>query len=251
MGKQYTIMFLSDKNGRRYSLKVSCMIVVLIVLFIIFLAVSTVLLLTSNLSLKKQNTFYENKLGILKEKMISLNEGSREACLYKQWADRIIFRRMNYDVSATGAENPDGLNMRSGEVPGSKKNLLDVDEFDVQKINLGLDFEVSCKLINLQRGSVKQEGYLFILASNRDVTPPVYSSWPSAEIKSGLPHDYNKGLKFAIRYLKIIKCRINQPDIGPGFNRVDVVVFSDDGKILMKKGFYIERFLSQAAYECK
>jgi hypothetical protein len=207
--------------------------------------------LTNYSRLKKQNSFYKNRVESLQKQMTSLSENSREASLYKQWADRIIFRRMNYEDEGPGCDNTERLNLRSGEVSGSKIKQLDVDEFDVRKINLGLDFEVSFKLVNLQRGTIKQKGYLFIVAANRDVIPPVFSLWPTNEIKSDLPQDYKKGLRFSISYMKVIKCRINQTDIGQGFNRVDVVVYSDDGTILMKKGYYIERFLSQSAYEYK
>ena len=229
-------------------MKLGRAIVVLLVLFIVSLICLTVVSLTNYFSLLKQNSFYKIRMESLQKKISSLNEDTRQAYLYKQWADRIIFRRMNYKDSETVKGNEGVSKLREGVVPGSRKYQLDVDEFDVRKINLELDFEVSFKLINVQGGNRKQEGYLFIVAGNEDVTPAVYSSWPSVKLKAGLPRDYRKGLRFSIRYLKVIKGRITQPDIGPRFNRVDVITYSADGKILMKRGYYIERFLNQSPY---
>ena len=95
----------------------------------------------------------------------------------------------------------------------------------------------------------KASGYLFVMASNTETVPEIYECYPQTEIVSGLPKDYTKGITYNIRYLKKIKGRINQPDIGPRFNRIDVLAYAEDGALIMKKGFYIEKTLQESPFE--
>ncbi len=79
--------------------------------------------------------------------------------------------------------------------------------------------------------------------------PEIYESWPKTELVSGMPKDYTQGSSFSIRYMKRIKGRINQPDIGSRFNHVDLIAYSEAGELLMKKGVYIERLLQKNPFE--
>jgi hypothetical protein len=172
--------------------------------------------------------------------------------LYKQWADSIIFRRFNYeDVSGKGAADPEKKHNERDltNKTSLEKKPVDIDEFDVRRINLKLDFEVSFKLINRSQNGKKLSGYLYIIALNTEIKPEIFASWPTADIVAGMPKDYKKGSTFSINYLKHVKGRIDQPDIGAKFNRIDIIAYSDDGTIILKRGFYIERLLQQSPYE--
>lgn len=252
MAKEFTVMLLSEKSGRNYSTKMSRISLLMIVVFLIALITITTVLLNSYLHVRRQNKSFEFQINELQTNLDKLNDESRDAELYKQWADRIIFRRLNYE-DLPGQGNVDlNENARDGEITAesykSSRSLLDVDEFDVRRVNLELDFEMSFKLLNRTPDRKNLAGYIFAIASNRDVKPEIYDSWPRVENMSGLPKDFKKGSKFSIRYLKNIKGRINQPDIGPKFNRVDLIAYAEDGKIIMKKAYYVERFLQQSPY---
>jgi hypothetical protein len=78
---------------------------------------------------------------------------------------------------------------------------------------------------------------------NEEVTPPVFGVFPHIAFENGAPVDYQEGLSFAIKYLKQVKARINQPSIGSKFNKVVVMVYSTEGTLILKQGFNIEKMM--------
>ena len=252
LDKDYTIMFLSETSGRHYAVKISLGMLVTAVLVVAGLTVCALLSVTGYIGLSRKTTAYQQIIARQEHDLSELTEEKKEALLYKQWADKIIFRRLHFEDGSGRGNTAAAEGALSGEIPLSgapHPAVLDVDEFDVRRLNLDLDFEVSFKLINRSGRTEKMLGYLFIVAGNSEVVPQVFAAWPPVSVVSGIPEDYKKGTDFAIRYLKPVKGRISQPDIGSKFNRVDVLAYSDDGKLLMKKGFYIERLLQQSPYE--
>lgn len=251
MAKEYRIMFLSEKSGRNYSVKLSPLRLTLLLLAAVTLCGVAVVSLVLSAGALRQQSDALSRVERLQCEVQQLRDRDRESALYKQWADKLIFRRMNPVDADVASEADPGA--RSGEIAGAARNAagstLDIDGFDVRRINLALDFEVSFILINRKRSAGKQDGYLFIVAGNRDVQPERYDSWPAAELAGGVPVDCTRGSKFSIHYLKEVTGRITQPDIGARFNRVDILAYAGDGTLLMKRGYYIERRLHQHATE--
>lgn len=253
-GKKFTLMLLSERTGKHSSVKMSSFILFLIIAFFVcLLPCGAFFSVYKYLHLIPENKSYKGKIEILESDLGKLRKENREAFLYKQWADGIIFRRLNYEDITGKGNNSISKDTLYGEIPDESSkpsySVIDIDDFDVRRINLELDFEFSFKLVNRLHGRKNLSGYVYLVATNSEVQPEIYSSWPQVEILSGMPKDYKKGNKFSIRYLKNIKGRINQPDIGPKFNRVDLIAYAEDGNIMMKKGFYIERLLKQGPYE--
>ncbi len=250
MSREFTVMLLSKNKGRHYSFKVSLVGMAMLMIFAVCLISLTIVSLFNYVDEHRQNNDFATQIKLLEAEIGSLNKNSREAYLYKQWADRIIFRRLNYEND----NNTIAGSIVDGVIPDEssirlKHSFLDIDGFDVRRIKPGFDFEISFKLINRFKGNKNHSGYIFLIASNNEIIPGLYSSWPLAELLAGMPKDYKKGYRFSIRYLKNIKGRINQPEAGPKFNRVDLIAYSEDGNILMKKGFYIGRLLLQSPSE--
>lgn len=253
MPKEYRIMFLSEKSGRNYSVKLSPVRLALLLLTVVALCcVAVVSLVLSVGALRGQGDALA-RVERLQREVAQLQDRERESALYKQWADKLIFRRMNPGDGVTAAAPEQDPAARTGQIAGVARNAagstLDIDDFDVRRINLALDFEVSFKLINRKRGAGRQDGYLFIVASNREVQPERYTAWPAVALAGDVPVDYTRGSRFSIHYLKEVTGRITQPDIGARFNRVDIVAYAGDGTLIMKRGYYIERQLQQHATE--
>lgn len=251
-GKSFVILFLSEKSGKHYSVKMNLLTLTMLVIFFVCLITVTTLSIKNYFQVYQQNKKFQNLIGKLESDLVELQEESKEAFLFKQWADKLIYRRMYFEDIKGEGDLSVSENTLVGEIPGNSSQqsyLLDVDEFDVRRLNLDLDFEVSCKLINCSRKGKKLSGYFYFIASNKEVIPEIYAVWPQVEMLSGKPKDYTKGMNFSIRYLKDLKGRIDQPDMGAKFNRVDLIAYSEDGNILMKKGYYIERLLQQIPYE--
>ena len=252
MPKEFRIMLLSEKSGRSYSVKMRLMPLLCLLAAVCCLIAVTLFSGAAYITSKRQNAGLQDAVLKLQADVQRLQQENYEAALYKQWADAIIYRRFNYEDTAGKGASTLPRSALAPEVkaePPAEQSPLDIDEFDVRRVNLDFDFEVSFKLINRSPSSKRLSGYLYIIALNTEVKPEIYAAWPSEEIVAGMPRDFKKGSTFSINYLKHVKGRIDQPDLGPKFNRVDVIAYNDDGNIMMKRGFYIERFLQQSPYE--
>jgi len=122
-------------------------------------------------------------------------------------------------------------------------SLLGIDDFQLKSVNLESDFELSFNLLNKDRKHKRMSGYITIVGMNEEVIPPVYGVFPHIDFKDGAPVDYQEGLSFSLQYLRPVKARINQPSIGPKFNKVMVMVYSTEGELILKQGFSIEKML--------
>lgn len=246
MKNGFTSMLLSEKFGKHYSVQMGFMgLVTIAVLGISMLCVS-ILAIYGYVSDRNEKASLALQISTLESDIEALQQETREAAFYKEWADRIIFRRMHFEDLA-GRGNLVAENLLSGEIPlagvASSSARLDVDEFEVRRLNLALDFEFSFNLINLSKGRQKLCGYLVVAASNEDVIPPVYNTSSMVSAQDGMLPDYQQGKRFSIYYLKKIAGKINQPNVGVKYNRLTIMAYSEDGKLLMKKGFFIERML--------
>jgi len=251
MNTEFRIMLFSEKSGKKYSVKIRLLPLNIILLALISTISYSVIAGYNLVEALRLNKELSGEVTLLEKTLERLKEENKEAALYKKWSDAIIYRRFNYEEKSL--ENAKLKHPREGEFHDTSQqttgqSAVDIDDFDVRRINLDLDFEVSFNLVKRSRGNNKFSGYLYIIALNTEVKPEMYTSWPKDEMLSGLPKNYKKGNSFSIRYLKKIKGRINQPAIGPRYNRVDIICYAEDGKIVLKKGFYIERFLEENPY---
>lgn len=173
----------------------------------------------------------------------------KEATYYKKWADNIIYRRL-YAGSLSGqgsATYSSGVSSNALQLkPGPAvidQAVVGIDDFQVKSLNLEMDLELSFYLVNKDKENRRISGYVTIAGMNEDVIPPVYGVFPRIEFTNGAPVDYQEGLSFAIRYLRPVKARINQPSIGPKFNEIMIMVYSTEGELILKQGFNVERML--------
>jgi len=200
-----------------------------------------------NLHYKKR--ILVKKVGSMEAKMEQMREEIKEARYYKRWADNIIYRRLyagSIDGQGTSFYSSSFFNESMKLKPESTvidNSLVGIDDFQVKSLNLELDFELSFNLVNKDRGHRRISGFITIVGRNEEVIPPVYGVFPHIEFKNGAPVDYQEGLSFAIKYLRLIKARFNQPSIGPKFNEVMITVYSTEGELMLKQGFNIEKIL--------
>lgn len=242
-----TIIF--KKTGRIFSVNITMGIFITSLAFIILLNGSLVFLTFQwgNLQYKKSSLL--KQIGLMQTEMEQMKNEIKEAVCYKKWADNIIYRRL-YAGSLSGqgsATYSSGVSNNSLQFePGPAVidgAVVGIDDFQVKSLNLELDLELSFYLVNKDKGNKRISGYVTIAGMNEDVIPPVYGVFPRIELKDGAPVDYQEGLSFAIRYLRPVKARINQPSIGPKFNEIMIMVYSTEGELILKQGFNVERML--------
>jgi len=242
-----TIIF--KKTGRILSFNITTgrFIVSIVLVFLLNVLLVFFIFQYGNLNYKKM--ILVKKVDSMEDEMRQMKEEIKEAKYYKRWADNIIYRRLyNGSISGQGSSFlSDGISNDSLKLkPESTvidNSLVGIDDFQVKSLNLELDFELSFNLVNKDRGNSRICGYITIVGMNEEVIPSVYGVFPHIEFKNGAPVDYQEGLSFAIRYLRPVKARINQPSIGPKFNKVMIIVYSTEGELMLKQGFNIEKML--------
>lgn len=242
-----TIIF--KKTGRIISVNISMGIFMASLALIILLNGSLVFLTFQWGHLQHKKSFLQKQIGKMQTEVEQMKDEIKEAMYYKKWADSIIYRRL-YAGSLSGqgsASYSHGVSNDSFQLkPGSAvidSALVGIDDFQVKSLNLEMDFELSFYLVNKDKENKRISGYLTIAGMNEDVIPPVYGVFPRIDFKDGTPVDYQEGLSFAIRYLRPVKARINQPSIGPKFNEIVVMIYSTEGELILKQGFNVERML--------
>ena len=241
-----TIIF--KNTGRIFSFNITMGVFIISLAFIILLNGSLVFLTFQCGNLQYKKSFLLKQIGNMQTEMEQMTNEIKEAMYYKKWADNIIYRRLYAgSLSGQGSSYSSGVSNSSLKLkPESAvidSALVGIDDFQVKSLNLELDFELSFYLVNKDRENKRTSGYVTIVGMNEDVIPPVYGVFPRIEFKDGAPVDYQEGLSFAIRYLRPVKARINQPSIGPKFNEITIMVYSTEGELILKQGFNVERML--------
>jgi len=253
MNQKLLIMFQAQKAFKYSTFKVSPHIIKATFLSSALICCLATIIIIGSRYVTAQNALLKNKLLKVTTDIHKAREEKTEAVSYKNWADTVIFKRLNFIDEmgiGCGREVKTIEKKRADHCIGNESNsLLAIEDLDINRINLSLDFDCSFKLVNKASPKKKQTGYLFVVASNKEMIPPIYEAWPQTNLINAKPVDYQKGSSFDIRYMKVVKARINQHEIGAKFNRLDVFAFSSGGELLLEKEFCIEKKLQHNPLE--
>lgn len=252
MKNKLILLILHEETGKRISVTVNSLLFKMTAALVCSLLCISIIFVFGYLYLLQKNNSFKIILNTLQADIKRLEFEKKESKVYRQWADSVIFKRLNFEETmGTGSGLKAGAAIEDiqDKRQDVSSELLAIDDFDITRINLALDFDCSFKLVNKRSGTTKQSGYLFLIASNTDTVPSIFQSWPKEELENGIPRDFHQGSTFDIRYLKYVKGRINQSDFGTKFNHLDVIAYAQDGTLLLKKGFNIEELLQESPYE--
>ena len=149
-------MLLSENSGKHISVKVGLFTLLTAAVFIVCLIGATAVSINGYLEVFQQNKIFKHLVKEMESSLKELKQEKREAVLYKEWADKIVFRRFNYEDITGQGNNFISKDTLDGEIHGKSFKAsvpaVDVDDFDVRRINLELDFEFSFKLVNRSQG---------------------------------------------------------------------------------------------------
>lgn len=126
-----------------------------------------------------------------------------------------------------GREKPEAVGPENPPVDAVKLSL-------VAEKNDSVRFQYS--LLNVEEGSKKAvNGHIFIIIDNGQGADPLIASYPVVKFENGLPADYKKGTQFSIKHGKTVKGRIDKVKSPADVKDARVIVFSEDGKLLLNK----------------
>ena len=77
-------------------------------------------------------------------------------------------------------------------------------------------------------------GYLIVVLTNPNTTPPEMAAYPGVNLNEELQANYKKGTLFSIRHGKMVKGRVSNLTNAKDFTQAWVYVFSEKGEPLYK-----------------
>jgi len=95
--------------------------------------------------------------------------------------------------------------------------------------------DVTFRIVNRQSNEESVEGYIFVLASERDSDQSEVWVYPSSPLEDGLPANYRSGHRFFIRNFMSISSElrlgewIDEPLI------LEILVYERDGTLILKR----------------
>ena len=90
-------------------------------------------------------------------------------------------------------------------------------------------------LRKIAQGAEPVSGYLFVVLTRGDATPPTLVPYPDVPLKDGVPTDVKRGTRFSIRHGKMVQGKIDGLEEAAKFDKAWVLAFDEDGRIIMKK----------------
>ncbi len=258
------------KVGRIYSLDVSARFLVVFGLFALVFAVVAVLAINQYINLSYQNRELRARVdkltrsleefqfqsqvlshyNVLVSELNKVEQGKqgKDALPGSQEAAAPAAGNAGSTPSVTEPEPVDDASDRNADEPAGQAEALaaaapdtpenppiDVTDFSVDPEKGGKALRFKLSLRNIDPGNKAVAGYLTLVLVNQKDNSAAVATYPEVDIKDGLPADFRKGTQFSISYGKTVRGRIEKLEDAGNFTEGWVFVYSQDGKILLKK----------------
>lgn len=128
---------------------------------------------------------------------------------------------------AVGDSSQNAVALPAGTGDGSVR----IEQFAVQAA--GRTLEVRFNLLNGAAQDRLLSGYLMILAEHESGDFGQFGKYPPFELGADQPLDYRLGDSYAIRRFKHVEARIQLPDDPARYPRLRILVFGEDGRIIL------------------
>jgi cell division protein FtsB len=120
----------------------------------------------------------------------------------------------------------------------SRKTLVDIQDLEIKRDKNKLT--VFFNLVNMHEGDESANGYVHIIAMNKESDPPQLWTYPKVALRNGLPIDYKRGQLFLIKRFKTIRGEYFFSTSTELPSSIKVLVYDQSGKILLQKEFEVE-----------
>jgi len=231
MAQKISIVLVSEKNGKSYSVKLHPGLLLLILLTALGGVLAAIVSSTGYIMmLKRHNDLLSSHERLAYEvQRLRQDYHDRSTAAQPTTAKPTVS-----DVPAASVQ--DNEPPRTAEQAGGAPSALALDAVTVENLPDGEALQVSFKLINRAAGT-RISGYLFVIAHTTESIPPVFKSWPDAVLEGGTPRDFRQGSFFSITQYKRVTCRIEQAAAGIPMNRVTIVLYSKSGSRVLQQEY--------------
>ncbi len=127
------------------------------------------------------------------------------------------------------------------QVPESRGNstesplheIVDIEELEIKRD--GSTIDVTFRIVNRQSNEESVEGYIFVLASEKDSDQSEVWVYPSSPLEDGLPADYRSGHRFFIQNFMSISSELRLGEWIDEPLLLEILVYERDGTLILKR----------------
>ena len=222
--KERLTIMIFKKVGKVRTFKISLRFGILASLFLLLYIVGTILLTNAFFDLYRIDKIQLHEVAELSKELIkktkSLEKSKQHIAL------------LNDYIRDEKEQSPETIASKD-YTESSLPKLVDIEDLKVKRdrSNISADF----KIVNKQLEDEPIGGYVFVVASIKDMKELEASSYPSSLFEDGQPVNYKNGLRFFIQRFKSISSTftlsksIDKPII------LEILVYDGDGKLILKK----------------
>ena len=119
-----------------------------------------------------------------------------------------------------------------------QEQFVDIKDLAIKK---GEDkLTVRFKIVNVHKDKSPAEGYVHIIAFDKDSDPPIFLTCHEVALKNGIPVDFRRGQPFLIRRFKTIigKCLLDTKT--KSVSTMKILIYNKSGTLVFQKEYDIE-----------
>ncbi|MEA2063741.1 MAG: hypothetical protein U9P14_08595 [Gemmatimonadota bacterium] len=213
-----TIIFVKD-TSRPFTLEISIKLIIFMVVLFIGFCATYFFFVRGYRSLNVNNVELEAKIHSLKYKISNLESEAGRLVKKKTQTMQEIEQAPEEVITAEAVE----------EVKKTEKDVAVLD-LEVNARLPGRKLRYSFLLSNRTEDNRTRRGYTFMVLRKTKGRQAI-RSYPTVELKDGLPTDYHLGIPFAIKRFKKYSETV---DMLEGADILEVLVFSDTGELMLR-----------------
>ena len=167
----------------------------------------------------------EQHLALLEDYLFHLHAGNHAP----QEAGKV--EEMNVKGAALAAQGEPGKTAEKG----AEGLLLDVRGLVVRRT--GTKMTIDFRLVNMDPEKAPVNGYVHIIAMDKESDPPHWWAYPKEDLRDGLPINYKGGQGFQVKRVKIIRASYTFDATTASPSSVKILVYNKPGELICERQF--------------
>ena len=99
---------------------------------------------------------------------------------------------------------------------------------------------ISFNLVNMHKDKRPADGYVHIIAFDKNADPPQFLAYPEVALKNGIPVEFRRGQPFSIRRFKPIRGKFILDTKTESVSAIKVLIYNKSGTLVFQKEYDVE-----------
>lgn len=226
--KERLTIMIFRKVGKVRTLEISSRLIFLASLFLLICIVATIFFANKYLAyfyIYKTDKMQADKIAELSRELIKTDKELERS-------EQEISFLNDYIIKEEKDKSPEPT-PTIDHTESSLPKIVDIDELKVKRDRSTIS--INFRILNRQLNKKPIGGYIFVLVNIKDSDSSGVWSYPSSELRDGLPIDYSKGQRFLIQRFKSIsnKYPLTRSTDKPLI--LKILVYDRNGELILKK----------------